>query len=181
MLQKDFYAGMDSWLATLKGEPSKKQAHLRKLVQKRKADNLKKIFDPKSDEKFMKELASSKVGIDLTSEEAKMITQLSKKLNDGQKIFDKKYIEDKLLETSGIKMTTEEKSAVNSLLAKLEKKQADGTMKKFLTSTAYSDLRKVMDEKLSPESKEAIKAEVDKLIKEELSSHLSLFIHIHCR
>ena len=169
MLQKDFYAGMDSWLATLKGEPSKKQAQLRKLVQKRKADNLKKIFDPKSDEAFMKELASNKVGVDITADEAKLITQLSKKLNDGQKIFDKKYIEDKLLETSGIKMTAEDKSAVNSLLAKLEKKQADGTMKKFLTSTAYSDLRKVMDEKLSPESKEAIKAEVDKLIKKRMS------------
>lgn len=165
MVQKDFYKGVEAWRTSLTGEKSAKQAKLKQMISNRKEETLTKVFDPKSDELFLKELASSKVGIDISKEEAKMLFGLSKKMKDGSQVFQKRFIEDKLIESKGIKLSSEESSLVDSILKKIEKEYAKGELTKYLRSSAYKDIQRSMDGKLSDETRTAIKSELDKVIK----------------
>lgn len=82
LLQKDFFKAMDTWQASVTGIPTKRMAKIREMIAKRKEESTKKLFNPKDEESFMKDLAEAKVGVGISSEEAKMIYKLTNAARD---------------------------------------------------------------------------------------------------
>lgn len=82
LLQKDFFKAMDTWQSQLTGIPSKRIAHIKQMIAKRKEESTNKLFNPKSEESFLKDLAEAKVGVGVTSEEAKIIYKLTNAARD---------------------------------------------------------------------------------------------------
>jgi hypothetical protein len=86
LLIKNQQAGMISWARKVSGmSPQAK----RDLVTK--IEKLDRVLDPKEGEQFLNDLASTKLGADVTQEEAQKITELSRKISDlRDKVTDKK-------------------------------------------------------------------------------------------
>ena len=82
LLQKDFFKAMDTWQVSVTGIPTKRMARIREMIAKRKEESTKKLFNPKDDESFMKDLAEAKVGVGISSDEAKIIYKLTNAARD---------------------------------------------------------------------------------------------------
>lgn len=82
LLQKDFFRSMDAWVSTVTGVPTKRMAHIKDMIAKRKADSLKKLFNPKDDTAFLKDLAEAKAGVGVTADEARIIWKLTNAARD---------------------------------------------------------------------------------------------------
>ncbi len=164
LVQKDFFAGMDAWKATLVGKKSKKAEAISQAIAKRKEESLKRIFSPKENQAFLSELAEKKVGVGLSREEAEVIFRLSKEVSNGENAFSKKYIKGVIEAASGTKLGAEDAKLVESVFSKLEEAEITGRTKKFLASNAWRDLRRVMEDGIPPETKAQVNAEIEKVL-----------------
>ena len=80
-------AGMISWAKKVVGiTPTAKRDMLYKI------ERLDCVLDPKEGEQFLHDLASTRLGIDITQEEAKQIADLSKAVSDSEKLANKEGI-----------------------------------------------------------------------------------------
>ena len=81
LLQKNRTDAMIKWAKEVTGikEPARRDlvAKIEKMVQNTKGN----ILDPKTEEAFLQDLASSKLGLDVTFEEAQKITKLSNEIS----------------------------------------------------------------------------------------------------
>lgn len=171
LLQRDFFKGMDAWASKVSGVPSKRLEAIRKNIAKHKADNISRIFNPKDGQKFLSELAEQKVGVGLTREEAEVIFKLSKEVNIGESAFDKKYIKGVIETARGTKIGTENAELLDSVLGKLEEAEITGRTKKFLSSNAWRDLRRVMTDGIPDDAKKLVNEQIERVLKERTGSN----------
>lgn len=77
MLLKNQKAGMITWAKKVAGLTPEVRRDLISRIEK-----LDRVLNPKEQEQFLHDLASTKLGIDVTQQEAKTISDLSKKIQD---------------------------------------------------------------------------------------------------
>lgn len=83
LLLKNQQKGMITWAKSLIGLKPEVRRDLITRIQK-----LDKVLNPEDQRAFLKDLASTKLGVDVTQEEAKAITELSKKVADTRAALD---------------------------------------------------------------------------------------------
>ena len=161
LLQKDFFKAMDAWSSRVTGIPSKRLGAIRKNISTRKAQTLDRVFDPQEGKMFMQELAEQKIGVGITREEASVIMNLSKKMEDTSEMFTPQGIKSKLVESKGLELTKSEEDAVDGLLSRISEHEASGDMKKFLSSNAWRDLRRTMTDGIPDDARERVLKAID--------------------
>jgi hypothetical protein len=87
LLLQNQKAGMISWAKKVVGiTPTAKRDMLSKIAR------LDRVLDPKEGEQFLHDLATTRLGVDITQEEAKQIADLSKAVTDSEKLASKEGI-----------------------------------------------------------------------------------------
>lgn len=82
LLLKNQKAGMISWAKNVAGISPKVQ---RDIISK--IERLEKVLDPASEEAFLEDLAATRLGLDVSYEEAKQISDFSKKVVEAKKNY----------------------------------------------------------------------------------------------
>lgn len=166
ILNKDVYRGLETWLEKTTGINSPKKERLRKMIQRRKEKQNERVFNPTTDGLFLQELASAKVGIGISSDEAKMIFNLSKRVREGNELFDKKTIKSRLEQINQGDLSKEQSSALNSFLGRLEEASFNKKLTTDFSRKAKADITRYLGETASPEQKAQIDDLIEKIIKE---------------
>lgn len=89
LLFKNLDRGYISWAEKVSGVPSETKKELLKKIQIRQEERTRRIFDPKDEELFLEDLASTRIGFGIKADEAKQIFDLSKKVQEAQKFQEK--------------------------------------------------------------------------------------------
>lgn len=79
LLLKDQQQGMITWAREVGGLKPEARRDIVSRIEK-----MKEVLSPEEENKFLEDLASQKLGTDITFEEAKKITELSKKVSDAK-------------------------------------------------------------------------------------------------
>lgn len=79
LLLKDSQAGLERWVKNLTDVSPKVKSNLFDKIAK-----MDKVLDTANSEGFLKDLASTKLGVDVTDEEARTISDLSKQVSDSK-------------------------------------------------------------------------------------------------
>lgn len=98
LLLKNQQAGMISWAKSVSGITPKVR---RDLIAK--IERLDRVLDPAENEQFLEDLASTRLGVDVSQEEAKVIADLSKKVSETKKIYDVEAVS-KMTQKEGLEM-----------------------------------------------------------------------------
>lgn len=83
LLLKNQQRGIINWAKQVSGLKPSTRASIIERVNK-----LDKVFDPKSEKEFLNDLANKKLGIDVSFDEVKKITELSKEVMDKKEAFE---------------------------------------------------------------------------------------------
>ena len=94
ILNKNREQGLISWAEQVSGKNTKQREALIKRIKENTEERLKKIFNPEDEKAFLSELAEQRLGLGISSEEAKTIFKLSKKFQDTRDFFSKTKIYD---------------------------------------------------------------------------------------
>jgi hypothetical protein len=81
LLQKNKWKGMISWAKEVGGIKPEVRRDLVSKIERMVADTKGNVLDPAAEEAFLKDLASSKLGLDVTYGEAQEITRLSNEIS----------------------------------------------------------------------------------------------------
>jgi len=169
VILKDVNRGLDSWLSSVSGVSSVRVERMKRLVERRKELQMKKLFDPSEEKRFLNQLASAKVGVGISYDEAKMIYTLSKKVANGKELFDKKTIASKLQEIK--QLNADEKKFVTDLLDRISEVNTNKKLTTEFTSKAKADIRRYLGEGASKEQKDQLENLVGDIIKERTSGN----------
>lgn len=145
LLLKNQKAGYISWAKKVSGiTPQTKRDILTRI------ERLDKVLDPKEEEQFLQDLASTRLRIDITQEEAKTVSELSNKINTlkekaneegifptendrlkygASKVGMEKYINDLKLKSRGVSIKEQPLQAIKKVIGEIP-----GTMKSFMSS-----------------------------------------------
>lgn len=169
VILKDVNRGIDSWLSTISGVPSLRVERMKRLIERRREMQAKKLFDPVDEKRFLNQLASTKIGIGISYDEAKNIYALSKKVANGKELFDKKTIAKKLQEIKSL--NDKEKTFVKDLLDRISEANMNKKITSEFTSKAKADIRRFLGEGASQEQKDSLEILVGDIIKERTSGN----------
>lgn len=164
LLQKDFMNAMDSWKSKVSGIPTDRMKVIGKQIAKRKEDGLKRVFSPTDNKMFMSELAEHKAGIALTREESSLIFKISQEMRAGSEAYDKSAIKIRLQEAKKGALNENETKIVNTILAKIDESENNGELGKFLKSSAWRDLRMVMEDGIPDDVRENVTGVIERVI-----------------
>ena len=161
ILNKNREQGLIAWAEQVSGKNTKQREALIKRIKENTEERMKKIFSPEDEKAFLSELAEQRLGIGVSSEEAKTIFQLSKKFQDTRDLFSKTKIYDKLEEIKG-SLTGEQRKTVDDLISRLD----DVKETKKITSKSLQRIKRYLGEGASDD----IKKEVNKLVDDIVGS-----------
>lgn len=88
-LFKNLDRGYISWAESVSGAKTEQRKSYLEKIEKNRIERERRIFDPKKEEKFLRELASASLKLDVTRGEAKNIAELSKKIEDTKVVWQK--------------------------------------------------------------------------------------------
>ena len=164
LLQKDFFNAMDSWQSKVSGIPTKRMETIRKQISIRKEESTNRVFSPAENKIFMAELAEHKAGIGLTRDEASKIFKISQEMRASADSYDVNSIKSRLAEAKKGELTKEETRIVDTILEKITDEEANGTLRKFLKSSAWKDLRVVMEDGIPDDVREKVTGVIEDVI-----------------
>jgi len=159
LLNKNEEQALIKWAEEVSGKNTKLRESLKAKVQVRAKEKLKRIFSPEENEKFLNDLADSKLGIAISEEESRTLFRLSKKFEDTKDLFKKNKLYGKLEEIKG-KLSGEEKKVVDNMIERLEGK-IEG---KKLTSKAISNVKRYLGKDVPNEIKDKVNKLVDDVV-----------------
>lgn len=156
IIQKNRDNAMMRWVEGLTGITSQRRKEMLEKIKARRQETLERIYDPKEEEGFLNELIEDRIGISVTSDEAKVLFKLTKEMEDARQMFSKNAILNRIEGLSGI--SDKEKEVVASILDKL-RMQKEGQK---LNSKVLAKLKRYMEgESPSDEVKEQVAQLID--------------------
>jgi len=161
ILNKNREQGLISWAEQVSGKNTKQREALIKRIKENTEERLKKIFNPEDEKAFLSELAEQRLGLGISSEEAKTIFKLSKKFQDTRDFFSKTKIYDKLEEIKG-SLSGNERKVVDELISRLDDIKTD----KKLVSQSLARVKRYLGEGAD----DYIKKEIEKFADDIVSS-----------
>lgn len=164
LLQKDFMQAMDSWQSKVSGIPTKRMQVIKKQIATRREEASKKVFSPAENKSFMSELAEHKAGIALTREESSLIFKISSEMRTGAEAYDRNSIKSRLIEAKNGELKPEEIRVVDTILEKIDDAEKNGELSKFLKSSAWRDLRMVMDDGIPDDAREKVNKVIEDIV-----------------
>lgn len=162
VLLKNQERGLIRWAEQLTGVTNKQREAIVEKIRKTNAERLKRTFSPDDEEKFLEDLAESRLGIGVSEEESRVIFELAGKIEEGQQLFNKNTIYDKLKDIKG-ELSGKEKEVVDKLFEQLDALKKG----KKLSSDAVAKIKRYLE---GENPSDEVKKNVGKLIDDIVAS-----------